>query len=158
MSPPLQMHNIIRILLLVLVTGIWILAGFFDTNIIVFLETLISSSFPGTSLMEKFPLYIYYSIYCGLCLCIIHLFFWNGPTTRLAALLYVLLFIFTLTVNEAGKILQYEPFRITAYRMMTIIVSPFLLILMISAKYLIQYNNKARKATDGGITTPNTRE
>ncbi|MBT0812308.1 hypothetical protein KIH41_13565 [Litoribacter ruber] len=72
----------------------------------------------------------------------------------MATILYVLLFIITLTLNEAGKILLFEPFRITAYRMMTIIVSPFLLILIIPANYFFKYNNKAQQTTDGVNNTP----
>jgi hypothetical protein len=44
-------------------------------------------------------------------------------------------------INEAGKALKFHPFRVTAWRLMTLINSPMLLVLLFCALYYIAQEN-----------------
>ncbi len=91
---------------------------------------------PSATEYDRLTIFLYNSIYCGLCLIIIHLYFESWQITRLAFTLYLLMFIFTVSLNEMGKVLSFAPFRTTAFRLMTVVVSPFLIVLFIPAIHL----------------------
>lgn len=142
MSFLLNQHKSIRMTLLLIALFLWIIIGLLEYYLLNFFNVMLFnfSSMFGINLeahmLSKFPVYLYNILYCGLCIGIIHIMFLHSPTTRIAIILYLVLFILTVILNEAGKLFLYEPFRTTAYRMMTIIVSPFLLIVLIPAKLL----------------------
>ncbi|QIL75325.1 hypothetical protein [Hymenobacter sp. HDW8] len=64
---------------------------------------------------------------------IIQVYFRSLKTTALALGVYAGLLLVTVVINEAGKTFDFSPFRVTAYRIMTLINSPMLLILLFCA-------------------------
>ena len=64
----------------------------------------------------------FWLVYCGLGLLIIQLYFMNLTITKIALGLYACMFLFTLVLNETGKGLEFEPLRVIAYRLMTLMV------------------------------------
>lgn len=75
-------------------------------------------------------------LYCGFSLLIIQVYFLNLRITRIALGLYLCLFLISILINETGKGWPFEPFRVIAYRIMTLIISPMPIILLIPALHL----------------------
>jgi hypothetical protein len=52
--------------------------------------------------------------------------------------------LLTLLLNETGKLLSFDPFRIIAYRLMSLVVSPLVVIILIPAMALIIPKQESR--------------
>lgn len=129
-------------MLLVLI-GFWLAVGyeedFFREQLAYWQQQLVpslqkasqtTSYDPATS---RLPLLLYGLLYCGLSLLIIQVYFRSFRTTVLALGVYAGLLLVTVIINETGKAFDFSPFRVTAYRIMTLINSPMLLVLLFCA-------------------------
>ncbi|AKD03971.1 hypothetical protein PKOR_13765 [Pontibacter korlensis] len=74
--------------------------------------------------------------YCGTSLLVIHMYFMNISITKLTLGLYISMFIASLLINEVGKELHFETFRVVAYRIMSMTLSPVPIMLIIPALQL----------------------
>ena len=83
--------------------------------------------------------FLFHFCYAGLSMVIIHLFVKNKNITTIFSIFLFFTYALTFSSNEIGKILNFEPLRITAYRMMTLMISP--LPLLIFLPYLLKKNN-----------------
>jgi hypothetical protein len=125
---------------LLVLLGCWLAVGyeedFFREQLAHWQQRLVPSlqKAPQTTTYDpatgRVPLLLYGLLYCGLSVLIIQVYFGSLKTTALALGVYAGLLLVTVVINEAGKTFDFSPFRVTAYRIMTLINSPMLLILL----------------------------
>lgn len=137
----LQQSNLTR-LYFVLVVGLWFIVGFQEEYLVSRLNDLQNSLYlfmpieGGASISyDRLVTVMYSFLYCGLSILIIHLYFKKWPVTEVAVSFYVVMVAITVILNELGKSIPFDPLRVTAYRLMTVIVSPLPIILIIPIVY-----------------------
>lgn len=143
LSLALPTPNVWRWALLLVLLGSWLVVGyeedFFREQLAYWQQQLVPSlqKAPQTPSYDpatgRLPLLLYGLLYCGLSLLIVQVYFRSLRTTLLALGIYVGLLLVTVIINETGKAFYFSPFRVTAYRIMTLINSPMLLVLVFCA-------------------------
>lgn len=79
---------------------------------------------------------VYRLLYCSLCMLIIHVYFFKPKITKIAILLYLLLFTLTLGLYMAAAQFQLSQLHVVAFRIDTLLVSPMPVVILIPALYL----------------------
>lgn len=149
-------------LLLLPVIGVWIVIGHLEQTITyqiaAFYHILFSYvNFPdliyqsaGTTAYEltkngsRLSAATYSLLYCSFSMLIIYLYLPYRAVIKITLGLLLGISLLTLLLNETGKLLSFDPFRIIAYRLMSLVVSPLVVIILIPAMALIIPKQESR--------------
>lgn len=148
----LQCQSIYRWSLLIGITLLWLYIGHYDVYIKDILKSLIinnynflnlseNSVFQNDTNFERLSTMFYHTFFSSLSIIIIHLLVNNKNFTLIFILFLSFAYGLTISVNEIGKSINFEPFRTTSYRMMTLIISPLPLLIFLIISYKDTYLN-----------------
>lgn len=90
----------------------------------------------ATKITNKIVSMSYRLLYCSICLLTIQVYFWKLNIIQLAVFMYVVLFVVTVVLYVAAELSRLPQLHVVAFRVDTLLVSPMLLIILISAIYL----------------------
>lgn len=84
---------------------------------------------------------LYRVVYCSVCLAFIHAYFRQATITKLSMWSFIFLILFMLLLYSIADRLQLYQLRTVAFRIDSLIVSPFLLIILIPALHLTSHKS-----------------